>query len=202
MYKYNQELPKNVEKQLDEYIQRIKDINWFQPSKEIKRDEIDKQINFSLEAFGVEANIEYRTLKTVEDWDAAWGAAWDAARDAAWGAARDAARDAAWDAAWGAAWGAARDAAWGAARDAAWGVCDVLALNLDEYKSKYPNGNFINLIPLWEAGLYPCGIIDGNFVVYVPEEKFEIPQLTGKNTIENEDNYTVIDGVKYKLVKE
>ena len=174
MYKYNQELPKNVEKQLDEYIQRIKDINWFQPSKEIKRDEIDKQINFSLEAFGVEANIEYRTLKTVEDWDAAWGAAWDAARDAAWGAARD----------------------------AAWGVCDVLALNLDEYKSKYPNGNFINLIPLWEAGLYPCGIIDGNFVVYVPEEKFEIPQLTGKNTIENEDNYTVIDGVKYKLVKE
>ena len=112
--KYNQKLPKNVEKQLDDYIQRIKDIKWFQPSQNIKREDIDKQINISLEAFGVKASIEYRTIKTVEDWDAARGAAWDAARDAAW----DAAMDAAEDAAMVAAMDAARSAIVAAAGDA------------------------------------------------------------------------------------
>ena len=161
--KYNQKLPKNVEKQLDDYIQRIKDIKWFKPSQSIKREEIDSQINLSLKAFGVEANIEYRTLKTSED----WGAAQDAARDAARGAD------------------------------------DVLALNLDNYKTKYPNGSFITLIPLWEAGLYPCGVIDGSFVVYVPEKEFEIPQLTGSLPVEmSTDNYAIVDGVKYKLIKD
>lgn len=44
----------------------------------------------------------------------------------------------------------------------------------DEYKKKYPSGNFINLIPLWEAGLYPVGVIDGKFVVYVPPCNLDI----------------------------
>ncbi len=150
--KYNQKLPAKVEKQLDSYIKRIKAIKWFQPNKDLKREDIDKQINISLEAFGIKAGVEYRTLKTSKDWDAARDAAWDAARDAAWDAARDAAR----------------------------GAADILALNLNDYKTKYPNGNFINLIPLWEAGLYPCGVINGKFVVYIPEEKFALPQFTGK----------------------
>ena len=145
--KYNQELPTEVEAQLDTYIERIKNIKWFAPSSEIKREDTDKQINIALEAFGVKASIEYRSLKTEKDWDAA----------------RNAARDAIWDATWDATW------------DAAWGAVDILALNIDAYKTKYPTGNFIHLIPLWEAGLYPCGVIDGKFVVYVPPCKTEFP---------------------------
>jgi hypothetical protein len=30
-YKYNQELPKEVEENLDKYIERIKKIDWFKP---------------------------------------------------------------------------------------------------------------------------------------------------------------------------
>jgi len=238
--KYNQKLPKKVEAQLDAYIERIKAIQWFKVSPDINREDVDTQVSVALKAFGVEASIEYRSLKSAEDWDVARDAAWDAARDAAWGAARDAAWDAAWDAArdaacdaardvardaaWDAAWdaardaarGAARDAAWDAARDAAWdaawdaardaarGASDVLALNLDDYKAKYPNGNFINLIPLWEAGLYPCGVIDGKFVVYVPEKEREISQLTGSvsEVITASENYAVVNGKRYKLVEE
>ena len=191
MNKYNQELPQEVEQQLDAYIDRIKAIKWFTPDKDLKKEVVDNQINVSLKAFGVEASIEYRKLKMPSDWDAArdsaWDAAWDSARgaargaawDAAWGAARGAARGAAWDsargAAWDAAWGAARDAAWGAAWDAARGAADVLALNLEEYKKKYPQGNFINLIPLWEMGLYPFGVVNGKFIVYIPASKLEFP---------------------------
>lgn len=218
--KYNQELPKNVEKQLDDYIERIEAIQWFKVSPDIKREDVDTQVNVALKAFGVEASIEYRSLKTVEDWDAARDAAWGAVRDAAWGAARDTAWDTAWDVARDAAWDTARDAAcdaardvardaaWGAAWDAAWGAAwgasDVLALNLDDYKAKYPNGNFINLIPLWEAGLYPCGVIDGKFVVYVPEKEREISQLTGSvsEVITASENYAVVNGKRYKLVEE
>jgi len=179
--KYNQQLPKEIEEQLDAYIERIKAIKWFKVSPDFSKEETEKQVNIALEAFGVKASIEYRSLKTTNDWgaarvaalDAAWGAArgaawdeaWDAARDAAWGAARVAAWDAARDAARGAAW----DAAWDAARDAARGAADILALNLKDYKKKYPNGNFINLIPLWEAGLYPIGVVNGKFIIYIPE---------------------------------
>ena len=52
---------------------------------------------------------------------------------------------------------------------------DVLALELKEYKEKYPNGNFINLIPLYEMGLYPVGLIDGKFVIYIPPTTQEFP---------------------------
>ena len=178
--KYNQELPHEVETQLDEYIERIKSIQWFCPSPDLKRTDIDRQVSIALKAFGLEASVEYRTLKTQKD----WGAAQDAAQDAAWDAAQDAAWDAAWDASWGAAldaalnasWCAAQDAAWDAAWDASWGAADVLALNLDDYKKKYPTGNFIHLIPLWEAGLYPCGVIGGKFIIYVPPVSQGFPQ--------------------------
>ena len=59
---------------------------------------------------------------------------------------------------------------WDAARDAAWGAEDLLALSLKDYKKKYPKGNFVNLVPLWEMGLYPCGVLDGKFIVYVPKK--------------------------------
>jgi hypothetical protein len=188
--KYGQKLPAKVEKQLDDYIKRIKKIQWFRVDEKLEMPVVEKQIKLLLKAFGIEAKIEYRDLKTPEDFNAAWDAARDAARDdawaAAWAAAWYAARDAAWAAAWAAARAAARDAAWYAARDAAraaaWcaardaakaaacAAADLLALNLKDYKKKYPCGNFINLIPLWEMGLYPCGVVDGVFIVYIPRK--------------------------------
>ena len=143
-YKYNQELPKEVEERLDAYIERINNIRWFQPQVEIDKEETDKEIKFVLKAFGVEAGIEYRELKTRQDLDAAIDAAIDAAWDVAWGAAK------------------------GAARDAARGTENILVMDLPAFKEKYPDGTFINLIPLWEKGLYPVGVVNGNFVVYVP----------------------------------
>ena len=124
-YKYNQKLPVEVEEQLDAYIKRIKAIKWLKPSLPLNKEKVEQDVKIALEGFGVKAKVEYRSLKTVGDWDAA--------------------------------------------RDAAWGATDLLAFNLKDYRVKYPNGNFILLIPLWEAGLYPCGVIDGKFIIYVPE---------------------------------
>ena len=147
-YKYKQELPEHVEKALDAYIERIKAIKWFSPSPNITKQEVDTKVNLALAAFGVSASIEYRRLSTQQDWDAAWYAAWDAA------------------------WYAARDAAWDAARGAAWGACDQLALHTETYKKDTP---FLKLVDLWEMGLYPVGVVDGKFVVYVPPCKQEFP---------------------------
>jgi len=76
--KFKQELPKNVETELTNYIDRIKAIKWFKPNIK-NRSKIDIQAAVAIKAFGVEAKIEYRQLSTPEDWGAA--------RDAAWGAA-------------------------------------------------------------------------------------------------------------------
>ena len=150
---YKQKLPKEVEKKLNNYIQRIEKIKWFQPAKNLKKANIEKQVKVILKAFGVEAKIEYKQLRNQKAWNAAQDAAWDAARDAA------------------------RGVVWGAAWDAACGVNDILVSDLKEYKKKYPNGNFINLIPLWEIGLYPVGLINGKFIIYIPSCKIDFPNI-------------------------
>ena len=137
---YNQELPKEVEDALDAYITRIKNIKWFKPSNEIKREEVDTSAKVALSAFGVDASIEsieYRKLKKYEEWVAAWGAAWVAAR--------------------------------GAAR----GASDVFASFTETYKLDKP---FTRLVDIWEMGLYPVGVIDGKFIIYVPTELDELPE--------------------------
>ena len=185
-YKYGQKLPKKVEKKLDAYIERIKAIKWFKPSPDFKEEDARVLAEKVISSFGAAATVEFRGLKSPEDWDAARGAALDAARGAALDAARDAALDAAWDAALdaardaaldaardaarGAAWNAAWDAALDAARDAARGARDELANEIEIYKLKYPDGNFRNLISLYEMGLYPVGVVDGKFIIYVPKQ--------------------------------
>ena len=79
-YKYNQKLPKKVEKKLDDFLVRIKKIPWFSPSPDLKKSDIDKLVKVSLKAFGVKAGIEYRTLKTKDDRDSAWASARASAR--------------------------------------------------------------------------------------------------------------------------
>lgn len=128
-------LPTEVQEKLDEYIERIKAIQWFKPSKNLKKAEVERVVAVALKGFGVTAEVEYRSLSTPSSWDAAWGAAWDAA----------------------------------------WGACEIIVSDLDTYTGKYPNGSFVNLIPLWEAGLYPIGIVEGKFLIYVPPSKLEFP---------------------------
>ena len=82
-HKYKQELPAEVEAKLDAYIDRIKKINWFKPSADLKKSDVEQKVNLVLETFGIKAKFEWRKLEKASDWDAAW----DAARDAAWGAA-------------------------------------------------------------------------------------------------------------------
>ena len=125
---YKQELPTDAEAALDAYIDRIKKIRWFKPAADIKRENVDTAIKAAISAFGVEASIEYRNLKTPADWDAA--------------------------------------------RDAAWGAADVLATFTPTYKGKTP---FVRLVDLYEMGLYPIGVVDGKFIVYVPPSKMEFP---------------------------
>jgi len=150
-------LPAKVQQDLDAYIERIKAIKWFKPKAELDKGKIEKQVNIALDCFGVKAGIEYKKLEIPKDWGAA--------RDAAWGAARDAAR--------GAAWGAAWDAAW----DAAWGASEIVSEDLEAFTKKYPKGAFLQLIPLWEEGLYPIGIVDGKFLIYIPPFENKFPEL-------------------------
>lgn len=176
-HKYGQELPAEIEAKLDAYVERVRQIKWFRPDPKLDREKAEDHVKLALSAFGVTAEVEWRSLKTVDDWDAAWDAAGDAAGDAAWvaawGAAGDAARGAARGAAKGAAWdaakGAARVAARGAAWDAARGATEIVVSDLPAFTGKYPNGAFLLLLPLWEMGLYPVGVINGKFVIYQPE---------------------------------
>lgn len=174
------QLPQEIQDKLDAYLKRIKQIKWFQPAKDLKKEEIDKQVNLVIETFGLKYKFSYKKLKKIKDWDAArgaargaeWGAARGAARGAAWGAAWGAARGSAWDAAArGAARGVALDAAW----DASWGAAETISSDLKDYKEKYPNGSFINLIPIYEVGLWPVGIVDGEFIIAIPPLKLEFP---------------------------
>lgn len=55
-------------------------------------------------------------------------------------------------------------------------LADIIAQYSDTYLAKYPNGNFVNLIYLWEAGLYPIGMVNGKFVIYAPSVEGEFPE--------------------------
>ena len=78
---------------------------------------------------------------------------------------------------WYIARGAVRDTTWNVAQDVTRGVESILVEDLVDFKNKYPNGTFINLIPLWELGLYPVGVIGGKFVIYVPPIKTEFNEI-------------------------
>ena len=165
------------------FIENLKNVNWLNPDQNLKKEDIEKQVNITLECFGVKAWIEYRELKTQEDYrsarDVARGAtrsvAWDAASRAAWDISRDdAAMSAAWDAASSAAWDISRDdsARSAAAMSAAWDAVRVAAelsiIDTKEFKSKYPNWAFTQYFKLWKMWLYPIGVIEWNFIIYIP----------------------------------
>jgi len=181
------ELPKKVQKRVNDFINHLPKVNWFKPSPSLKKEDVEKQIKFTLECFGVKAGIEYRKLKTKEDWasarasarasawdsamDSAWDSAWASAWDSAMASARDSARASAWASARASAWASAMDSAMDSARDSAWASVEILLEDNKDFKKKYPNGAFKQLFKLWEMGLYPVGILKNKkFVVYVPKD--------------------------------
>jgi len=195
-------LPPKVQKRVDDFISHLKDVHWFNPSSDLKKEDIEKQVKFTLDCFGLKAKIEYRKLEKKEDWDSARDSAWASARDSAWASARASARDSAWASARASAWASARDSArdsawaWASDSDSAWdsdsdsdsawdsawasdwASAEVLLEDNKEFKKKYPNGAFKQLFKIWEMGLYPVGILKNKkFVIYVPPCKLDLPKF-------------------------
>ena len=110
--------------------------------------------NKSFEGVGV------RIVRTKEEWNAAYyasyDAAWNAAQNAAQNAAKNAAYYAARDFAWNAAWNAASHAAW----NAAWNAAHLV--------SGLPHNPWTPLMEIGALGCVPVGVINNEFVVYVP----------------------------------
>jgi len=185
-------LPKKVQKRVNDFINHLPKVPWFNPSPDLKKEDVEKQVKFTLDCFGVKAKVKYGKLQKQEDWasarasawDSAWASAWDSARasawDSAWASAWASARASAWDSAWASAW----DSAWDSARDSArasawasaWASVEVLLKDNADFKKKYPNGAFKQLFKLWEMGLYPVGVLKNKkFVIYVPPCKTDFP---------------------------
>ena len=78
------ELPKKVQKRVNEFIDSLEKVSWFKPSPDLKKADVEKQAKFTLDCFGIKAKIEYRHLRTEKDWDSARASAWDSAWDSAW----------------------------------------------------------------------------------------------------------------------
>lgn len=56
-----------------------------------------------------------------------------------------------------------------AAFSASAGISNLLASNTkSDYPELYPDGNFLQIIKLWEMGLYPIGLVGREFICYVP----------------------------------
>jgi len=116
-------LSKKVQKRVNDFIDHLKEISRFKPSKDLQKSEVEKQVKFTLKCFGIEAEIEYRKLSTHKDWDSACysalDSAWASARASAWDSAWASARDSALDSARASACDSARASAWASARASA-----------------------------------------------------------------------------------
>ena len=117
------ELPQEVQDRVNTFIDNLPKVSWFKPSKELKKEEVEKQIKFTLECFGVNAEIEYRSLKSEKDLALVRASAWASARASAWDSARDSARASEWDSAW----------------DSARAAQEILLEDNEGFKKKYPN---------------------------------------------------------------
>lgn len=69
-------LPQEVQDRVNNFIDNIPNVSWFKPNPDLKKSDVEKQINFTLKCFWVEASIEYKTLKTENDWVSAYNSSW------------------------------------------------------------------------------------------------------------------------------
>jgi len=173
-------LPKEVQTRVNAFIDNLPKVNWFKPYPNLKKEDVEKQINFTLECFWVKAGIEYKTLSKQEDWASAWASAWDSARASAWDSARASAWDSARDSARASAWDSARASAWDSARasawDSAWASQEILLEDNKDFKEKYPNWAFRQLFKLWEMWLYPVWVLKETwkFTVYADSKCIDL----------------------------
>ena len=170
------ELPKKVQDRVNNFINNLSKINWFDPGENLKKSEVDKQAKFTMKCFWFEANIEYRKLETKEDRECAG----TLIKSTAWNSARITTSISSWDSAitsaWASAWGSTCVSAWNSSLGSYWDhgkvsgeACMEILLQDDKYfKEKYPNWAFRQLFKIWEMGLYPLWIIKENnkFVIY------------------------------------
>ena len=146
-----------TKKDVIKMLKRVESIDWFKPQKAPDKKSLKIKINSVVKAFGMDIKVELEINKL----DSA--SAWASARASAW--------DSAWDSAWASAWDSALCSARASARDSARASAFETVKDLMKKKG-YKKNPFAELLKLWEAGLYPCGIIDGKFVIYyVPIRK-------------------------------
>jgi len=185
-------LPPKVQKRVNDFIDNVKKIKWFEPDPNITKEEVEKQVNFILECFGVKAKIQYKKwlkgkyfiydcpsssyLSFDSCYDSVWASAMNLCSDYSWDCINNSdlfsARDLCWDLSFNLSWKLARNSAdlektLDLSRTLARTSMDILLQNNRQFKLKYPNGAFRQLFKLWEMGLYPVGILKNKkFVIY------------------------------------
>ncbi len=172
------ELPKKVQDRVNKFIDNLPKISWFNPKEDLKKSEVDKQINFTLKCFWIKAKIEYRKLESKKaydydyDYDYAYDYAYAYDSASAYAYAYDSAYDYdyAYDYAYASAYASA--SAYAFAYDSAYTSArasrEILLEDNKKFKKKYPNWAFKQLFKLWEMWLYPVWVLKENkkFVIY------------------------------------
>ena len=49
------DLPQEVQDRVNNFIENLPKVSWFSPSTELKKEEVERHINFTLECFGIRA---------------------------------------------------------------------------------------------------------------------------------------------------
>lgn len=183
--------------QIDDYINRIYNINFFLPSKYLERCVVDKKVELVMKSFEISAPIEYIKISNVSDLIIAWsdsvscGDDWEermnsAANDALITIKRNGLDKIAnafiekidvthpnitkhngYHQIW--------SPYWTINQIVKRSLLDLIAFSDDEYKRKYPSGNFLNIIDIFEMGLFPVGLINNKFTIYVPPYQLYFP---------------------------
>jgi len=177
-------LPKKIQKRVNDFLEHLKEITWFIPSKDLKKSDVDKQAKFILKCFGIKAKIEYRKLETKKVWGSVYSSTWRSAYKSVWVLIWDLVCKLDWNVAWLLVWDLVRILIWNLAKksvrdlfkkstyDLAWDAVrasmELLVIENKDFKEKYPNWAFTQLFKLWEMGLYPVWILKKNkkFVIY------------------------------------
>jgi hypothetical protein len=141
--------------EVNDLLEKLPSFPWMKPAQDLSEDILEQLVSEHLFNLGKRNSnpnaFDGVTLKIVRTWEG-----FDAARVAAY----DAAYDAAYGAAYGAARGAARDAARGAAFDAACGAAYLI--------SGLADNPFPSLVEIYALGCVPVGIVNEEFVVFIP----------------------------------
>jgi len=161
-------LPEKVQKRVNDFLEHLKEVNWFKPSKDLKKSEVDKQVKFVLKCFGLKAETEYRKLETKADLGLVWKLACESTYELAWKSAWNLAYESAYNLAWGLVGFSTRESARVSARAAV----ELLVIDNKDFKEKYPNWAFIQLFKLWEMWLYPAWVLENTkkFVIYADQK--------------------------------